>query len=150
MAIMQKNIERMDDRLDAVVAAAQAHFTGRVVTTSFRHYRNRDAADLAQGVITVISDGEGEYSDGLGMAAREGTQNLILAIQCSVEPKTATPAELQALELDLAEEAKAFVRAGVDGMSLAIEEITNSRQQSFPYGFVLVRMPAGPVRATTH
>ena len=149
MAIM-KNTERMDDRLDAIVAAAQAHFTGRTVTTAWKHYRERDKADLAAGVITVISDGESEYSDRLGMAAKEGTQNVILAIQCAVDPKTQTGADLQALELDLAEEAKAFVRAGVAGMSLAIEEINNSRQQSFPYGFVLVRMPAGPVSATTH
>ena len=57
---------------------------------------------------------------------------------------------LQDLELDIAEECKAFVRAGVDGIGLGLQSINTSRQLEYPYGFVVARVDAGAPEATTH
>jgi hypothetical protein len=148
-----KHIERMDDRLDAIEAALRAALepNGRIVKRSYaRNYRKHGEADLLDGVVVLVADGESDYSTDLGRAARGGTMNVLLIGHVAVDQKTKTHADVEAAELDLAEEFKAFVRTGVEGMNLQLSEIRNSRQQEFPYGWVVAVLAAGPPRATTH
>jgi len=145
-----KPIERIDDRRDAILAAMQAHFSARVVQAGWQHYREQAEADLQQGVVMLVIDGESDYSERLGMAAKAGTTTVLLVCHAAVDQQTQTQADLQDLELDIAEECKAFVRAGVDGIGLGLQSINTSRQLEYPYGFVVARVDAGAPEATTH
>lgn len=148
-----QHIERMDDRLDAIETALRAALepNGRTVKRSYaRNYRDHDQAELTGGVVVMVADGEGDYSADIGRAARGGTMNVLLVGHVAVDQKTATTGDVEAAELDLAEDIKAFVRTGVEGVGLELNEVRNSRQQEHPYGWVVAVLAAGPPRANTH
>jgi len=139
-------IDNIEQRTDAIIAAAQAHFTSRVVSEDLlQHYSEHPAADLQKGVIAVVSDAEQDYSDDLGMIATEGTQQLKLICHLQVTEKNPkAPRDVQRAEQKLIEEIKSFVRAGVDGMTLVLRRAQQSRQLSYPYGFVVADIEARP------
>lgn len=148
MAIGQA-IERMDDRMDAIAAALLLALPTRVVKRSLKHYTEHSAADLAAGVVTLVSAGEGSYNPGLGMVAKEGTHRVLLIGHLKVA-EGQDGEDIEAAELDLAEEIKAFVRAGVTGTSLRLDRIEHSRQLENPYGWLVAYIDAGPPRRTTY
>lgn len=145
-----KPIERIDDRHAAILAAAQAHFAARVVQNGWTHYRNQAMADLQAGIVMVVVDSESDWRNSPGMIAKAGTTAVLLVAHVAVDEKTQTAADVQDLELDIAEEIKAFARAGVDGLTLQPQSINTSRQLEYPYGFVVARVDAGPPQASTH
>lgn len=141
------NVERMDDRMDAVAAAAATALPARVVKRSFfRHFTDHTPAELASGVVMVISAGERGYNDGLGMEAREGTHRFLLIghLKVAETPAADMPQRVEAAELDLIEEIKTFVRSGVAGVRLVLDQVQHSRQLEAPYGWVVAYVDAGP------
>lgn len=148
MAIGQA-IERMDDRLDAIAAALTTALSTRVIKRSLVHYTDHADADLAAGVVTLLSAGEGGYSNGLGMTAKEGTHKLLLIGHLQLA-ESADGEAIEAAEIDLIEEIKAFVRSGVTGTSLRLENVIHSRQLERPYGWIVAYIDAGPPRRNTY
>lgn len=142
-------IERMDDRLDALQAALAAALPARVIKRSLLHYTDHEPAELAAGVVTIVSGGEGDYNKGLGMVAREGVQRVILVGHVQVA-EGAAGAVVEAAEIDLIEELKAWARAPIAGMSLRLDSVQQSRQLENPYGWLVAYLDIGPPRATTH
>lgn len=137
-------IERMDERMDAVADALKAALATRVVKRSFfRHFTDHTADELASGVVMLISAGERDYNDGFGMEAREGTHRFILVGHLKVA-EGSTPQQVEAAEIDLIEEIKTFVRTGVAGMRLLLDQVQHSRQLEAPYGWVVAYVDAGP------
>lgn len=148
MAIGQA-IERMDDRLDALEASLILALPARVISRDLKHYSEQTDADLTAGVVTLVSAGEKDYSRGLGMEARDGTHRVLLIGHLRVAEDQGGQA-IEAEELDLIEDIKSWVRAGVDGMSLRLDSVQHSRQLENPYGWIVAYVDAGPPRQTTH
>lgn len=148
MAIGQA-IERMDDRLDAIEASLAAALPSRIVTRALKHYTEQSDADLTAGVVTIVSAGESGYNTGLGMAAREGVHRILLIGHLRVAEDT-TGADIEAAELDLIEEIKAWARQPVQGMSISLDNVQHSRQLEHPYGWIVAYVDAGPPRSTTY
>lgn len=143
-------IERMDDRMDAIHAALVAALPTRVVKRSFfKHFSEHEEAELAAGVVMLISAGEGDYARGRGMIAREGVHKFLLIGHVKSDDDS-EPKATEAAELDLIEEIKAFVRVPVPGMSLYLAQAQHSRQLEHPYGWVVANLDAGPPSQNTH
>jgi len=141
------DIDRMDDRLDAVEQALVAALPTRVVRRSWlREFDAYSEADLLRGVVCLISAGEREYQTGPGRNARGGVHRMLLIAYLKVEEQE-TPQAIERAELDLAEEIKAAVRAGAPGVGLSLVSIEHSRQLEHPYGWVVVHLDAGPQKS---
>ncbi len=136
-------IERLDERRDAVLAALAAALGTRVVTNSLQSIESQSAADLAQGVVMLVSVRERSYSRGLGMAATKGLQEFLLVGHLRVAAD-APPSAIEDAEMALIEELKAFVRGGVSGMSVRLGEVRQSQQLDHPYGWVVAHLDVGP------
>jgi len=138
-------IERMDERLDALAQALIPALPTHTIKRSLLDYRQHEEAELLSGVVTIVSAGERNYSNALGMAAREGTQRVLLVGHLQVAQASA-PADIEAAELDLIEEIKACVRSGINGMSVRLDSVEHSRQLEHPYGWVVAHLDLGPPR----
>lgn len=140
-------IQRMDDRLGALEQALTPALPSRVVKRAFLDFRAHAEGELAAGVVMIVSAGERDYNAGLGMAAREGTHRVLLIGHMQVL-QTSTPDAIEAAELDLIEEIKAFVGQGVTGMHVRLDSVEHSRQLEHPYGWMLANLDLGPPRQT--
>lgn len=138
-------------RMDAIETAALAFFTTRKVQRSLlQSFTEHAESDIAKGVIMMVSQGEGNYHNGQGMIAKEGTQNIRFICHLKVDEKTQAQVDVEKAEGALIEEIKAFVRAGVTGMTLVLSKVTQSQQLAYPYGFVVADIQAEPPNQTTY
>jgi hypothetical protein len=143
-------IERIDEKLDVFMQALKASLPSRYhIEQGFVPYSERAEALLFDGVVNVLCDGEGSYSQARGMAAKEGTVKVILICHLQVE-EDQTSADLQQIEINLAEALKAFTRAGVTGFDLILVDLILSRQLEHPYGWGIAYFELRPPRAGTH
>jgi len=145
-------ISRMDDRLAAFRAAIEAigsPLAARVHKPNLVHYTEHSDVDLTTGVIISVSAGEGDYYQAPGMIAKEGTHKVLLIGHCRVA-ETANPADIEALELDMIEEVKAFLRLPIAGMSLRLDRVEHSRQLEFPYGWFVAFVDLLPPLTTVY
>lgn len=151
MSMLPQRLDRIDDKLDALQTALIAALPpGRIVDIGFVPYTDREIAELSAGVVNIVAAGEGDYHNGLGMAAKEGTLQVLLIGHLQVA-ETGTRAALQQVEIDLAEEIKSFVRTGgVAGMTVLLDRIEQSRLLEHPYGWVVAFLELGPPAAHTH
>ena len=138
-------IDRIDDRMAAIVASITAALPTRTVKRSLEYYDQHTAAQLTQGVVMPVSEGESEYSQNLGMTAREGKHAIFIVCHLKVA-ETSAKAAIEDAEMDLIEDIKTWVRAGVPGMSLQIDNAQHSKQLEHPYGWVVVKITAEPPR----
>lgn len=139
----QQAIDRIDDRLDVFKPALQLALPTRWVEIGLVPYEDRQKEDLQAGVVNIVSNGEGNYHRGKGMAAREGIHKVLLICHLQVE-ETQTRAELQQAEIDLMEEIKSFVRTGVAGMTVVLDNLQQSRLLEHPYGWVVAFIELHP------
>lgn len=138
-------ISRMDDRMDAIYEAIKSaqSLEPYVKSRSYvPHASQQKDADLKKGVLMLISNGEGGYSREKGQVANKGAHEFMLICHFKVAD-TDKPETTEAFELDMAEDIKTFVRAGVPGMTLYLDNIQNSWQQDHPYGWLAVKLTAG-------
>lgn len=136
-------VTRMDDRLDAIETALRAALPTHVIKRSLKHFTAHAEGEIEQGVVMMVAGGEKDYRRDPGMIAKEGTQRLLLVAHLKAA-ETDEPTQVEAAELDLAEEIKTFVRSGVSGMTIYLESIEHSRQLDFPYGWLVVYLDVGP------
>lgn len=142
-------LERIDDRLVALKSAIETAMPNRIAEIGFRPYTDRTDQELYNSVLNIVSAGEGDYHQGRGMAAREGTVKAHLICHLRVDEK-ADREELQQTEIDLMEEIKGFVRTGVAGMTLILTDLQQSRMLEHPYGWVVAFLELRPPAANTH
>jgi len=137
-------------RMDDIETAAKAFFTNRIIKRSLlQHFDNHAAGELEQGVIMIISRGESGYRNGLGMIAKEGTQEILFVGHLKVA-EGSQPVEVEKSEGALIEEIKSFLKTGVTGMSLKPERIDQSQQLAAPYGWVVAKLRAEPPQQGTY
>ena len=142
--MIQKNIDDIAQRFDAFVAALTTAMPTRTVKEEVLPYTEHEPQQLRDGVLTVLSSDERDYSNSQGMKAREGTHRLILVGHLQLD-EAATAAEIRNAEFALIEEVKTFVRAGIPGMSLSLVRSVHSRGLEKPYGWTLQYIDAGPL-----
>ena len=142
---MQPYIERLDDRTAALFASMQSALTTRIIKRSLLHFDAHAAGEIEKGVVMMLSDGESQYSDKLGMTALHGKQGLLMICHLKVS-ETSAPLAIELAEMALIEEIKDWVRQGVSGVSFEIESAQHSRQLEHPYGWVVVKINASPPR----
>lgn len=146
MAIIP-DIENVKDRYDAVKTALESALPSRVHCDFHQHFDAYTADELQKGVITLLSDGEGDYSNRLGRMAKGGTQRLVLVGQIKVL-ETDTPEAIRNAEFLLMQEFKTFVDTGVPGMGLLLGNVQQSLEKDHPYGWVVATLEAGPTAST--
>jgi len=143
-------IERIDDKLAAFETALVASLpVSRTVERGFVPYSERDEALLLNGVLNLVCDGEGSYSQARGMAAKEGSAKVILICHLRVT-EAQTSADLQQAEITLAEELKTFTKTGAPGLDLVLVDLVLSRQLEHPYGWIVAFFELKPPGANTH
>jgi hypothetical protein len=143
-------LERIDEKLAMFEAALRTALpTRRTIEAGFVPMSERDKTQLLDGVVNVVCDGEGSYSQAGGMAAREGTAKVVLICHLQVEDEQRGEVLRQA-EIDLAEEIKAFTRSGVTGMDVVLVDLLLSRQLEHPYGWGVAYFELRPPGAGTH
>jgi hypothetical protein len=151
MSMLPQTLERIDDKLAAFETALRAVVPStRLVGPGLVPFTDRTSEELLDGVWNVVPAVEGDYHNGRGMAAREGTLQINLVGHVMVD-EILDPGDLQQAEIEMAEEVKAFVRTGaVAGMTMTLERIELSRLLEHPYGWVVAFIDLQPPGANTH
>lgn len=138
------------DDLDARMALL-ASTLATAMPTRHRYIDQLDAyshfpeTELAAGVVQLVQDAEQNYSNAISMEARQGTLRVMLLGHIRVADSAAR-ATLAAAERALAKEIKTWCRTGATGLRLRLESIQFSRGASFPYGWLVAYVHAGPQR----
>jgi len=136
-------LERMDDRLDAIETAFVTALSTRIIKRELMHFDDHEEAEINAGVLMIASQGEGNYSESLGMVAKEGTQRLLLIGHLKLA-EAASSLDVENAEIDFIEELKAALRLGVDGLSFSLKNVEQSAQLDKPYGWFVASVDAGP------
>lgn len=130
----------LSQRMSSLRDALQTACPSRIVTRSFADFADRESEHLAAGIYTVMSQGEGEYQNLNGRAARDGVQRIVLSQQIELTEQDSGE-DIEEAEFAMIEEVKAFMRALP--ASLCCLEMTGfqqSGQLDRPYGWVLVNL----------
>lgn len=142
-------LERLDDRLNAFETALKAALPTRIIKRELMHFDKHTAAEISAGVLMLVSKGEGSYSQVPGMVAKEGTLYLTLIGHLKLA-ETNTGQELETAEINFIEEIKAALRINVPGMSLKLNNIDQSAQLDFPYGWLVASVDVTPPQQNTY
>lgn len=143
-------VDDINARYEAVLAALKTHATSRVVKDSlYRDITIHTDSDVKQGVLMVVLAAEDGYTNDFGVQAKDGATQLLIVAHLKVDAER-EPAAIRVMEGEVAEQVKAFIRAGVPGFSLALESQQFSRQLSHPYGWVVSTLRLLPSRANTY
>lgn len=143
MVMIPQQTDHIGQRKQALMTAMEEAMATRVIVGQLKNFQEYSDEDLAKGVVQVISDAETGYSEEPGMTAREGTLSVIVVGHLRVAENT-EPAAIEAAETALIEELKAFVRAGVAGATVLLDEARGSRQTEHPYGWIFARLRLAP------
>lgn len=135
-------LERLDTRLDAIAASLTAALPDRIVSRTLKHLSAQAASDLDRGIVMLVSAGEGDFVGPAGQPAFEGVQHIMLVVHLKVA-EGSPASDVEAAELSLIEEIKAWMRTGIEGLWLAPTRIEHSRQLEAPYGWAVIFADAG-------
>lgn len=98
----------IDTTLEALRGALAVAFSGCLVTRSFRPLAIIPKEELLQGVVTLVSRGEGNYANYLGREAQLGTMRPLLLFQFEL-PGNPSGLQVEQRELDFVEALKNFM-----------------------------------------
>lgn len=127
----------IDTLLAGIKMGMEAAMPTRIITRSFKPHEQYKPAQLEKGVVTLLSNGEKDYSNVLGRLAEEGTLGLIIIGQIRVKEK-AEGIDVEQAELDLVHELKEFCRQPPAGIAITMLSFSQSGQLECPYGFISV------------
>lgn len=143
-------IENIKARKLAFYEALKSALTTRIIKRTLMDYRQHKTGEMKTGVVMIVGDGEGSYSQAKAMAAKEGVTYFLLVAHVEVgDSNAATMGQsVEDAEDDLIEEIKSFVKAGIPGMDLKLENVKQSRQLEAPMGWIVAKVSAGAPRST--
>lgn len=128
------------ERMAAMKTALTTAMPTRVVTRDLRDFADRAKADVAKGVFTLVSKGEGGYRNYNGREAMDGKHRILLVAQI-VLAETASPSAVEDAEFAMVEEVKTFLRAlPAELCSLVMKGFQQSGQLDAPYGWVAIEL----------
>ena len=142
-------ISNMSERLNAVKDSLATAMPTRTVTRELKHFDEHSDAEIAAGVLMVTSRNERDYSQSLGMVAKEGTQKLLLIGHIKAAESVSGEA-LEDAEIAFIEELKAALRITVPGVGLRLTSVEHSGQIDKPYGWLVASVDAGPPDMNTN
>lgn len=126
--------------VDQIRSSLAATYPLRVVTRSMQDFGDRNETDLAKGIYTLVSQGEGGYANLPHREAMNGRLKLVMVGQILLA-EGAAPSAVEDAEFAMVEEIKGFVRAlpvGID--SLLMKGYRQSGQLEAPYGWIAIDM----------
>jgi len=141
--------ERIDTRMATIFASLQSALPGRVCKRSLTHYDQHASGELQSGVLMLISDSESQYRHIPRRTATEGRHSLLLIGHLQVT-ETATHLDVELAEMAMIEEIKSWLRAGLTGIRFELSEVRQSRQLEHPYGWIVAKITAAPMRITNN
>ena len=138
-------IDDIAARLTAVKELLIAQLATRHIKRELKHFSDQDDAELLEGILTIISAGEGDYKNQKGMIGKEGTSRILLVAHIKVAESTTSQA-IENAELAFFKEVKTALRIDVPGLGFTLESFEHSRQLEHPYGWFVATLKAGPPR----
>ena len=115
-------------------------FPDRIVTRNFIDPAQRPTEEMRRGVYTLLSSGEGDYTNAPGYYARQGRQDITLVADIQVD-ESATPSKTEDAEFTMIDEIKAFVRNLPDTVcTFGLQSWVQSGQIAHPRGWVVFQM----------
>ena len=128
------------ERMAALQAALATAMPTRVVVRDLKDFADRQKADVAAGVFTLISKGERGYRNYNGREAMDGRHSILLVGQIELG-EDAAPSAVEDAEFAMVEEVKGFVRALPASLcSLTMSGFQQSGQLDAPYGWVAITL----------
>lgn len=146
-----KPIEDTQARCDALDAAAKTFFEaqGYVYKDTFVPLNNHSDDELLKGVVMFGASGEKGYSQSKGQETKKGTTRVLLLLHLKVGEKVSGKI-LRQKEQTFFGQVKAFIRTGLPGVTLQLEQVQQSRQLTHPYGWAVAYIDIVPPAASTH
>ncbi|SEO64104.1 hypothetical protein [Nitrosovibrio sp. Nv6] len=130
----------LSDRMNAIKSTLATMYPARTVTRDLKDFAARPLSELQEGIYTVLSASEGNYSHYLGGMTRDGEHRVLLVGQIAVT-ETAEPSATEDAEGTMIDEIKAFTRALPPELgSLTLTGWRQSQQLEHPYGWVAFDM----------
>ena len=115
----------------------------RIIGSNYVTHQERRRDELLAGVITVVLP-EIEMSGDWSSAIKP-----MVVAQLEVDERSSTPKDIEAAELKMAGQLRAFFRnPGADMPHIDVRAIRLSAQQEFPMGWVAVDVVLGPIGET--
>lgn len=128
-------MSEIGDRMAAILTALGTALPARVTTRDLMDFSERDSADLAKGIYTLISAGESGYQNLQGRLAMDGQGKMLLVGQIALA-ESAKPSETEDAELTMVDEIKSFLRTLPPALCrLQITAFRQSQQLEHPYGW---------------
>jgi len=130
------------DRVALLQSTMAAAYPARMVTRDLVEFDHRKKEDLAAGIYSIVSLGEGGYANHNGREGMDGTHRILLVGQVKLAEKT-PPSQVEDAEFAMAEEVKALMRALPAGLcNLVMTGFEQSGQADAPYGWIAVKLEA--------
>ncbi|MFH2082080.1 MAG: hypothetical protein ABIK08_11415 [Pseudomonadota bacterium] len=130
----------LNERMTALKAGLAAAMPARVVGRDLKDFGDRSKADIAAGVFTLVSRGEGGFKNYNGREAMDGKHRMLLVGQIELG-EDAAPSAVEDAEFAMVEDVKGFMRALPPALcSLTMTGFTQSGQVDAPYGWVAIDM----------
>lgn len=131
-------------RMEAIKAAFAAQVPQRVVTRDLLDPAQRSSGDLRNGVYTILSTEERDYTNIPGFNAQNGRQG-ILIVGDLLLAENDPPSKVEDAEFAMRDEIVEFVRnLPQDLCVLNLLDIQQSGQFSHPYGWIVAKLEYVP------
>jgi hypothetical protein len=126
--------------MNLIKTALAAMFPDRLVTRDFLDPAQRTERELRQGIYTLLSSGEGNYTNVPGYSAQEGRQDLLIVADVLID-ESKSPSQSEDAEFDMVDEIKAFVRGLPDTLcAMNLLRWEQSGQVAHPRGWVVFQL----------
>lgn len=139
-------MSELSTRMEAIKASLQAFRPLRVVTRDAKDPAHHKRADLLKGIFTIVSMGEGDYTNVAGYVAQDGRQGFLILGDIEIAPNQA-PSKIEDAEGDMIDDIKAWVRAVTNDSTLCLVRLLNIRQSgqiANPSGWILCELDYKP------
>ncbi len=137
-------MSELSTRMELIKAALAALYPARIVTRDFKDPSLRSQSELAQGVYTLLSGSEDQYTNVPNYSAQEGHQHMVIVADIELA-ETVAPSAVEDAEFTLIDEIKYFVRhlpATLCVMNLV--SLVQSGQIAHPRGWVVFQLEYVP------
>ena len=140
-------LNSFDEALEGIKASMQAAMPHRVVQRSLViDPLNHDPADLAKGLICLVSGGGGQFANYRGREGQLGHAKLGVVAFVKV-PEDSEPVAVESAELAVLADVQAWVKN--PGMprpfdSVLPKEFRQSEQRDHPWGWIVIELDVRP------
>lgn len=126
--------------LDLLKTNLQAAMPGRIVTRSAKDFAQRQSAEIAAGVVTLVSINVADLASQRDLQDFTGKLNILLMVEFKLA-ESAPPEQVEVAEWAAWEEIKAFIKAPGAGLCpLDATRLTFSAQSKAPWGWIAVEL----------